>query len=201
MNRPFVLCMPMEILRLNLFTIAPGNTADGRVTLTKIILKDKYYPFSVTLFYKAYGNENIIEQWTEITHQEKKDVTLYNFFSGQLAFRQASYWLTSFTGNWGTEMNMQEEKLGNGIKVIESKLGVRSNQFGHACFLLGLDSKSEEESGTVVGGTLAWPGSWKLSFEVDVRQTFGCWRESILCFPIHNKTKGSIHDTFLSLYY
>jgi len=140
------------------------------VTLTKIVLKDKYYPFTVTLFYKAYGNENIIEQWTEITHQEKKDVTLYNFFSGQLAFRQASYWLTSFTGNWGTEMNMQEEKLGSGIKVIESKLGVRSNQFGHACFLLGLDSKSEEESGTVVGGTLAWPGSWKLSFEVDVRQ-------------------------------
>lgn len=140
------------------------------VTLTKIILNDKFYPLTTTLFYKAYTRENIIEQWTEITHQEKKDVTLFNFFSAQLAFRESSYWLTGFSGNWAAEMNMNEEKLTDGTKVLESKLGARSNQFGHAAFLLALNGPAEEENGTVVGGTLAWPGSWKLSFETDAQK-------------------------------
>ncbi len=146
------------------------SQAGEDVTLTKIVLKDKFYPLTATLFYKAYSGVDIIEQWTEVVHQEKKDVTLYNFFSAQLAFRASSYWLTSFSGNWATEMNMEEEKLTDGIKVLESKLGVRSNQFGHAAFFLGLNGSAEEENGTVVGGTLAWPGSWKLSFETDAQK-------------------------------
>jgi alpha-galactosidase len=139
---------------------------DG-VTLTQIILKDKFYPLTVTLNYRAYLQEEIIEQWTEITHQEKKDITLHNYFSSHLTFQQSSYWLTSFSGNWANEMNMKEVKLEDGTKVLESKVGARVNQFGHAAFLLSLDGKSEEDYGSVVGGTLAWPGSWKLSFETD----------------------------------
>ncbi len=146
------------------------NQVGDDVTLTRIVLKDKFYPLTTTLFYKAYAKEDIVEQWMEVIHHERKDVTLHNFFSAQLAFRESSYWLTSFTGNWATEMNMEEEKLVEGIKVLESKLGVRSNQFGHAAFFLGLNGPAEEESGTVVGGTLAWPGSWKLSFETDAQK-------------------------------
>jgi alpha-galactosidase len=142
------------------------QVTDG-VTLTQIILKDKFYPLTITLNYKAYLKEEIIEQWTEITHQEKNDIVLHNFFSSHLTFQQASYWLTSFSGNWAKEMNMEEVKLEDGTKVLESKVGARVNQFGHAAFLLSLDGKSEEDHGTVVGGTLAWPGSWKLSFEMD----------------------------------
>lgn len=141
---------------------------DG-VTSTQIVLKDKFYPLTVTLHYKTYREEEIIEQWMEITHQENSDITLHNFFSSHLTFQQSAYWLTSFSGNWANEMNMEEVKLEDGMKVLESKLGVRSNQFGHAAFLLSLNGKSAEEHGTVVGGTLAWPGSWKLSFETDAQ--------------------------------
>jgi alpha-galactosidase len=137
------------------------------VTLTQIVLKDKFYPLTVTLYYKAYFKEEIIEQWTEITHQEKNDITLHNFFSSHLTFQQSSYWLTSFSGNWANEMNMEEVKLEDGTKVLESKLGARANQFGYAAFLLSFNGKSAEDYGTVLGGTLAWPGSWKLSFEPD----------------------------------
>lgn len=142
-------------------TITPG------VSLTKIFLKDKFYPLTVNLLYKVYEKESIIEQWMEVSHQEKKDVKLLSYSSAQLAFRESSYWVTSFSGNWAAEMNMLEEELTDGTKVFESKLGVRSNQFGHAAFLLGLNGKTQENSGTVVGGTLAWPGSWKLTFETD----------------------------------
>jgi len=140
------------------------------VVLTQIDLKDKFYPFTVRLFYRAYTNEDIIEQWMEVVHEEKENVVLHNFFSSHLALNESSYWLTSFFGDWASEMNMREQQLGEGIVALESKLGVRSNQFGHACFLLGLGSPAKENEGTVIGGTLAWPGSWKLSFEMDSRK-------------------------------
>jgi alpha-galactosidase len=140
---------------------------DENVSQTKILLKDKFYDLTVYLCFKAYKEEDILEQWTEIVHNEKKDITLFSFTSSHLALNEDSYWLTSFYGNWASEMNMHEEQLSEGIKNLESKLGVRSNQFADACFLLGINGPSKENEGTVIGGTLAWPGSWRLAFEVD----------------------------------
>jgi alpha-galactosidase len=149
------------------YVSAETQVHDKNITLTRIRLRDQHYNLSVTLCFKAYQQQDVIEQWTEVVHEEKKDITLYNFMSSQLALRASSYWLTSFYGNWASEMNMKEEQLTEGIKTLDSKLGVRSNQFAHACFLLGVGEQAAENSGTVIGGTLAWPGSWSLQFEVD----------------------------------
>ena len=46
---------------------------------TVITLVDKLYPFIVKLYYKAYDNVDMIETWTEISHTEKKAVTLKRF--------------------------------------------------------------------------------------------------------------------------
>jgi alpha-galactosidase len=121
----------------------------------------------VKLCFKAYKNENVIEQWSEISHTEKKDVTLYNFASSHLGFSNPSYYLTEFYGNWAEEMKMTEVKLSRGLKVLDSKLGVRATQYSHPCFLLSLNDKMKENSGDVIGGTLAWSGSWNLTFDVD----------------------------------
>ncbi|MFA5329851.1 MAG: alpha-galactosidase [Prolixibacteraceae bacterium] len=139
----------------------------GDVTLTIIETKDAYFPFHVKLCFKAYEKENIIEQWAEISHSEKKEVILYEYSSSHLYFSETSYYLTQFSGNWADEMNMTEVPLTRGQKVLDSKLGVRSNQFAHACFLLSLNGPARENSGNVIGGTLAWPGSWKMTFDVD----------------------------------
>lgn len=34
-------------------------------------MKDKVYPFFANICYKAYQDVDIIEVWTEISHQEK----------------------------------------------------------------------------------------------------------------------------------
>lgn len=47
------------------------------VTETVIKLKDDVYPVIVDLYFIAYAKENIIKTYTEISHQEKKPVTLY----------------------------------------------------------------------------------------------------------------------------
>jgi len=137
------------------------------VELTTILLKDTYFPFQVKLCFKAYQKDNVIEQWTEIRHSEKKPVMLYNFASSHLTFSDSNYYLTQFFGNWAEEMKMEEVKLTPGVKVLESKLGVRSNEFAHACFMLSLNGKAQENAGDVIGGTLAWPGAWNLTFDID----------------------------------
>ncbi len=142
------------------------NISDNSKELI-IRLKDSYYPFFVDLHFLSYYKEDIIETWSEISHLEKKEVTLYNYASSNLNFSAKKYFLTQFYGNWVDEMNMAEYELSRGIKVLDSKLGVRSDQYAHPCFILGLNQKANEEFGEVIGGTLAWPGSWKISFDVD----------------------------------
>ncbi|WP_300977398.1 alpha-galactosidase [Flavobacterium sp.] len=140
---------------------------DGNTTETIIQLQDLAYPVEVTLHYKAYFNENVIEQWTEIKHHEKKPVMLYNYASSMLHFDADRYWLTQFHGDWAKEVRMQESELTSGIKVIDSKLGVRNNMYQTPVFFLALNSKADENSGELVAGTIAWSGNFKLSFELD----------------------------------
>ncbi|MNR16117.1 hypothetical protein D3C85_1326900 [compost metagenome] len=53
------------------FSDVKTEQLDQNRKLTSVILKDPKYNFSVTLKYLAYYNENVIEQWAEITHREK----------------------------------------------------------------------------------------------------------------------------------
>jgi alpha-galactosidase len=137
------------------------------IELTVIHLKDSYYPVEVTLFYKAYINEDVIQQWTEIKHQEKGTVTVYDFASAGLSFYSPAYYLTYYYGNWANEFNLVETPLQQGTKIIDSKLGVRVNQGSNPSFLLSLNGHLQEDNGEVIGGTLAWPGNWQLKFDVD----------------------------------
>jgi alpha-galactosidase len=144
------------------------ESAGPDVTLTRIELKDRYYPFFVTLCFKAYREEDVIEQWTEIRHEENGPVTLFRFSSSAPVLpRKAGYWLTQFHGRWAAEANIVEERLTPGLKVLDSKIGVRAHEFRTPMFFLSLDQAAREETGEVVGGTLAWSGSFQFAFELD----------------------------------
>ncbi|MDR1225347.1 MAG: alpha-galactosidase [Prevotellaceae bacterium] len=134
---------------------------------TIVSLKDAYYALNVDMYFNAYQKEDVIEQWSVITNNQTKNVTLHNFASSDLSFSASSYYVTQFCGTWADEMNMKEQRLTEGIKIIDSKLGVRTNQFTHPCFLLSLGQEARENDGKVIGGTLAWPGSFQFCFEVD----------------------------------
>lgn len=54
---------------LELQYINHNTKTEGNIQTTQIQLKDPQYPFYITLHFKAYKNENVIEQWTEIKHQ------------------------------------------------------------------------------------------------------------------------------------
>jgi alpha-galactosidase len=139
------------------------------VTITDIVLKDPMYPCEVVLHYITYFNEDVIKTWSEIRHHEKKPVLLTQYASSMLHFTADEYWLTQFHGDWAREVNMVEEKLTNGIKTIESKLGTRTNFYQTQTFMVSLNGPSTETHGELIAGSLGWTGNFKYNFEVDQR--------------------------------
>ncbi|OOQ57108.1 alpha-galactosidase [Mucilaginibacter pedocola] len=140
-------------------------------TLTTVRLRDSFYPLNVSICYKTYKQENIIEQWVEVSNAEKGAITLHEAASASLAFKNEHYYATTYTGNWTNEYNLNEDELLAGTKVVDSKLGVRTSQHSSPEFLLSLDERLDEDKGTVIGGALAWPGNWQFAFNVDDRKS------------------------------
>ena len=151
------------------YVSSSNKKKDDNVTTTNVVLKDPVYPVEVILHYTSYYNEDVIKAWTEIRHSEKKPVELTEYASSLLHFNANEYWLTQFHGDWAREMEMNEEKLTNGIKSIESKLGTRTNFYQTQAFFLSLNKPSTENDGEVIAGTLAWTGNYKYTFEIDQR--------------------------------
>lgn len=154
---------------LELLYVSHTIADSTNIRRTEITLKDPVYPVEVILHYTAYYKEDVIKAWTEIRHREKKPVLVTQYASSMLHFTANEYWLTQFHGDWAREVNMVEEKLTNGIKIIESKLGSRTNFYNTQTFFVSLNNPSTETEGELIAGTLAWTGNFKYTFEVDQR--------------------------------
>lgn len=143
---------------------------DENVSQTSILLKDPIYPVEVTLLFKTYAKENVMEQWSVIKHQEKGNVILKKYASANLYFVAKDYYLHHYHGGWAKEMKPEDTKLTAGIKTLDSKLGTRANLFQPPTFMLSFDREANEEDGKVLLGTLAWSGNFKIDFEKDSYQ-------------------------------
>lgn len=134
---------------------------------TSILLKDELYPVEVTLYYKVFAREDIIQQWAEIRHEEKGKVYLGRYASSMLYFEAPQYFLTNFASDWAKEMQMLNQELQFGKKVVDSRLGTRANMMSQPFFEIGLGGPVRENEGTVLMGTLGWTGNFRFTFEVD----------------------------------
>ncbi len=141
---------------------------DENVSLTSILLKDPVYADEITLYYKTYFKENVVEQWTVIKNSEKKAIRMEKYASANLYFYADDYYLTHYNGTWGSEMKPEEDHLSHGIKSIDTKLGTRANLMEPSAFMVSFDKPATEDEGKVLMGQLAWSGNFKIDFEVDV---------------------------------
>jgi alpha-galactosidase len=137
---------------------------DGR-EVVRINLRDPAYPFEVTLVFRTYRDQDVIEQWTEIQHRERGVVKLEQMASSSLLFAPTNVNLMHFFGDWAKEMQPFVEPLTPGTKVLDSKIGVRAHQFRNPSFVLSLDGAPQENSGRVLAGSLAWSGSFRFAFD------------------------------------
>lgn len=136
-------------------------------TETIIRLKDEVYPVKVTLHYIAYAKENVIKCWSEISHNEKKPVTLFRFASTMLYFAEPTYYLTEFSGDWAKEATMSTQQLQFGKKILDSRMGTQITKYVSSFFELGLNGPAKEDNGDVLLGTIGWTGNFRFTFEVD----------------------------------
>ncbi len=145
------------------------RTNDGAGEVLRIQLRDPAYPFAVALCFRAHHDEDLIEQWAEIRHQEAGPVTLERMDSTALLLPTNIY-LTHFFGDWASEMHPVTELLTPGTKILDSKIGVRAHQFGNPSFILSLDGPPGETSGRILAGSLEWSGSFECAFDDNGRQ-------------------------------
>ena len=140
---------------------------EGNANITIVEMKDKVYPFFANICYKAYQDVDIIEVWTEISHQEKNSVLLDQFSSAYLPIRRGNVWLSHLYGSWANEGRLSQEPLEPGMKIIKNKDGVRNSHTAHAEVMFSLDYKPQENTGNVIGAALCYSGNYKLRIDTD----------------------------------
>lgn len=141
----------------------PSADPAPRETL-RVRLADPVQPLAVTLCYRLTPEHDLLERWLELenTGPEVISFTVCHFASLHLPVGATE--LTSLTGAWAREFNIQRHPLPPGALVLES----RSLQTGHNAnpvFLLNRPGQAAEESGLVYFGALAYSGSWHMAFE------------------------------------
>jgi len=139
---------------------------DGGEQVT-IETKDKVMPFYVNLCYRTYETSDVIEAWTEIRHQEKKDVMLTKYASAQLPVTGPDVWVSSFYGGWGSEASVDETRLTKAGLVVTAHDGVCNAHESRADLMLSLDGKQRENDGRTIGAALCWSGNYRLALASD----------------------------------
>ena len=139
-----------------------SSVNDGSAIVHTFTMQDKLLPVTVKICYKAYQKVDIIEMWTEISHQEKKAVTLKRYDSGHLVVRRGDVWLTHLHGDWCAEAAMTQEPLTAGLQVIRNTDGARNAHCDAPELMLSLDGQPQENHGRTIGAALCWSGNYEL---------------------------------------
>lgn len=137
------------------------------VLQTSVLLRDPVYNFEVTLFFRSYVDEDLIEQWAVINHREKGNVILRKYASANLLLKAKEFWLTQYYGDWAKEMQPEETRISHGIKLLDSKLGTRAHLFQPPVFMVSLDKPAAEDDGTVLYAGLEYSGNFRTDLELD----------------------------------
>ena len=143
------------------------TTTEKNAKVLKVKLKDRVYPFYVTVCYRAYNDVDIIEMWTEINNGEKSTVTLSQFDSAYLPIRRGNVWMSHFYGAWANEAQLSEEELKPGTFIIDNHDGTRNAQTSRGEVMFSLDGKGQENTGRVIGAAICYSGNYKLRTVTD----------------------------------
>ena len=143
------------------------RTTSDRGEKLAISMTDRLYPFDVTICYEALYNEDIIESWVEVVHQEKKQVLLNRFDSSYMPIRMGDVWISHLHGAWAAESWLTAQPLKNGIMEIRNTDGSRNGHYNRPEVIFSLDGAPSENSGRVIGAVLCWSGNYSLRIDTD----------------------------------
>jgi alpha-galactosidase len=148
---------------LVLHYVSQTTSPDGFVVVLKDISRDIF----VELHYTVDGATGILGRSAVITNRTKQPLTIeqaaaasWNLPSG------ADYSLRYLSGRWAAEDSLNQQQILPGKTVLESRRGSTGHQ-NNPWFAIERGSSTDEDTGEVWFGALAWSGSWSISIEQD----------------------------------
>jgi alpha-galactosidase len=139
-----------------------SHTISGSVleVTTKDILRDVF----VILKYQIDPATGILGRSASIENRTKEPLTIMQAAAAAWTLPRApDYELSYLTGRWGSEFNLQREKIRPGQRVLESRRGSTGHQ-NNPWFAVSR-GETQEQTGDVWFGALAWSGSWRITVE------------------------------------
>ncbi|OGV62778.1 MAG: hypothetical protein A3K19_07580 [Lentisphaerae bacterium RIFOXYB12_FULL_65_16] len=131
----------------------------------RILLKDSFYPLSVTLVYRLHPDCDVIDRHAVVTNEGADPMTIESVQSAAwYPPRDNTYRLSYQTGRWGKEYRPQEWTMGQGRAVLDTRRGTSGPDFT-PFFWLDVNGKADEDNGQIWFGALHWSGNWKITIE------------------------------------
>jgi alpha-galactosidase len=133
---------------------------------TAIHLADRSAPLAVTLRFRAWEDDRVVEQWTEVTNRQDAPVRLVEVAAASPLLIAPDPWLTHFGGEWALEWLPTTERLTPGTKLLESRTALRPHLERSPYVLLSPDGPATEDRGLVLAGALGWVGNLRFAFDL-----------------------------------
>lgn len=138
-----------------------GNTLSIRL---KDIARDVF----VELKYQVDAATGVVGRSAAIVNKTKEPILIEQAAAATWSLPDSTdYWLYYLTGRWAGENNVQHEAIRPGARVIESRRGSTGHQ-NNPWFAIERGNSSDQDTGDVWFGALAWSGSWRITIEQDV---------------------------------
>jgi len=129
-----------------------------------ILLKDIKDDIEVTLHYRVYPKDGILERSATIRNGTREPFVIESAQSATWYLpRGDGYRLSYLTGRWAAETQLNREPIHEGMKILESRTG-HTGHNANPWFAIDPGSATEEH-GRVWFGALAWSGNWRITVE------------------------------------
>lgn len=141
-----------------------SHSIDGQ--RLRVQLKDVSRDVHVELRYEIDAASGILGRSARIQNHTRAALNVEHAAAAAWSLPAADdYRLYSLSGRWAGEWQLDETKLAPRATVLESRRGMTGHQ-NNPWFAVGRD-ESNEESGPIWFGALAWSGSWRITVEQD----------------------------------
>ena len=108
-------------------TLPSSYDETGTVETLKVVLKEKYRPVKLELYYSVFPESNVITRSQVLVNEGDVSVKIKRLMSAQIDILGTGYVMTTFHGDWGREMDRHDTVVSAGCMVNTSRTGFSGN--------------------------------------------------------------------------
>ena len=129
----------------------------------EIVLADEVLDLTVTLYYTAFYDVDVIARSVRVTNHAKEPVYLTKVFSAALDLDAEDYRMLTLHGSWARERQIEYRQIGYGKQSVGSCRGESSHQ--EHPFVALVSANAGQEQGRVYGFHFVYSGNFLAQVE------------------------------------